>query len=97
MYSLTSFGPDFFFAEGEPYDPIHVNSAGQPVSLYSAIYKALEDSNFRTEAAEVLECNPEYVTVEALYDLAVETDSCCNLEVPVEVCITARLTVLVYE
>lgn len=97
MFSLSSFAPDFFLAQGEPYDHILVNLAGQPVSLYGAISKALEDSTFRAEAAEVLGCNPEYVTVEVLYDLAVETDSCYDLGVPTEVCITHGLTVLVYE
>jgi hypothetical protein len=79
-----SFSPEFFFAEGEPYDggPEHGN---RPTSVWGAICRALSDTKQRGRIAEVLGCEPEFVTPEAVLDQIREVNSCSNLTVPVEV------------
>lgn len=103
MYDLGSFAADFILTEGEPYEcetGYVKNARGLPVSLYGAICKALEESEgFREEAGKVLGCESEYMTAEALLDLARETDTCWNIDSPVEVYIDSywELSVLVYD
>jgi hypothetical protein len=103
MYDLGSFAADFILAEGEPYEcgsEYVKNARGLPVSLYGAICKALEEAEgFREEAARILGCTSEYVTAEALLELARETDICRNISCPVEVYIDPEwnLAVHVYD
>jgi hypothetical protein len=49
MAFSLEFSPEFFFADGEPYDrgDLALNSNGNPVSLYSSILQSLEDPYFR--------------------------------------------------
>lgn len=86
-YSL-GFSPEFFLAEGEPYDrsDLALNSDGNPISVYSAIAKLRKDSKAWEELARnVFNCGPEFLTEETVLGKIWETDTCRNLTVPVEV------------
>lgn len=80
-YSLSSFSPKFFYAEGEPYDRSNyaVNSKGQPTSLWSAICMTLDKEKSRiVEILEVPEPTPEYVM-----ECIQKVDLCDDLYSPV--------------
>ena len=79
-----SFSPEFFFAEGEPYDggPNHGN---RPTSVWGAIELAMKNPSKRRELARILKTQPQYVTEEAVMDLVQSTNTCSNLNSPVEV------------
>jgi len=81
------FGPEFFFAEGEPYDrsDLALNKEGKPVSLYSAIVLALEDENFRVRASETFDVRTYHLTATFLLEKAQEVDTCGTLSNPVDV------------
>jgi hypothetical protein len=102
MPTEHSFSPEFYLAEGEPYDrpALALNTAGKPVSLFSAICLALESEDFRQSVVDVLEVQPNsFSTAEVLFDLAVETSLCDGYASPVKVWIDSEgeLTVEVYE
>jgi hypothetical protein len=96
-----SFSPEFFLAEGEPYDrsDLALNTAGKPVSLYSALCLALENEDFRTRASETFDVGPNHLTAEFLLDKAQEVDTCGTLSSPVDVWLDSDgyLTVEVYD
>lgn len=97
------FSPEFFLAEGEPYDrsDLALNADGKPVSVYSAICKLQGDDpkQWAQLAGYVFECKAEYLTVETVLEKIQETNSCSNLSVPVRVWIDAEgiYTVDVFE
>lgn len=98
-YSL-SFSPEFFFAEGEPYDggpePSH-----RPVSVWHAIesMRVLWPERWNLMARELFKCEPQFLTAETVHDAIRETDTCSNLDCPVSVWIDREgwWTVEVYE
>lgn len=84
-----SFSPEFYFAEGEPYDrsDLALNADGQPYSVYSAICLMAEKrkSDWRRLAREVFGCKPEHLTAETVLDKIHETNTCGTISVPVDV------------
>lgn len=84
-----SFSEDFYFAEGEPYDRCDdaVNDEGNPVSVWTALEKMrLETPEKWSElAAEVFDCSGEHLTTESVLDKIRETNTCSNIDTPVEV------------
>lgn len=96
-----SFSPEFFLAEGEPYDrsDLALNSAGKPTSLYSAICMALEDENFRVRASETFDVRTYHLTATFLLEKAQEVNTCSTLSCPVSVWLDPQgwLTVDVWE
>lgn len=92
-YSL-GFSPEFFLAEGEPYDrsDLALNAEGKPVSVYSALCKWQEDSpeEWAELAKDVFDCKPEFLSAETVLEKIQETDTCMNLSVPVRVWIDSE-------
>ncbi len=82
-----SFSPEFFLAEGEPYDrsDLALNSAGKPISLYSALCLALQDENFRVRASEAFDVRTYHLTATFLLEKAQEVNRCGALYCPVTV------------
>src|SRR5262245_31159612 len=106
MTFSLSFAAEFYHAPGEPHDGPTLNSEEQPVSLYSAI--ALETDRMTREdvdglaelAALVPGTSPQAEDfVNRLVELARRTDTCSDLESPVEVWIDPKgdFRVLVYD
>lgn len=83
-----SFSPEFFFAEGEPYDGGPELPARRPISVWSAI-ETLRLSNpeeWAELAHEVFGLkNPDHLTPEAVLEKVQETNTCANLSSPVRV------------
>jgi hypothetical protein len=81
------FSPEFFLAEGEPYDrsDLALNQAGKPVSLYSALCLALENEDFRTRASETFDVRTYHLTATFLLEKAQEVNTCGTLSCPVNV------------
>lgn len=96
-----SFSPEFFLAEGEPYDRsgLALNRAGKPISLYSALCLALENEDFRVRASETLGVRTYHLTATFLLEKAQEVNTCGTLSCPVDVWLDAQgwLTVDVWE
>ena len=79
-----SFSPEFFLAEGEPYDggPAH---GDRPTSVWGAIQKAMRNPVELRALAEVLGCHGRFVTEEAVLEQVQKVNTCSNLSSPVEV------------
>lgn len=98
------FSPEFYFAEGEPYDRSDnaVNSKGQPVSLWSALNMLKENEPEKWKWI-CLDCFPaikwELVALESIFETAKNTDTCGTLSSPVDVWIDplGYYTVNVYD
>ena len=94
-----SFSEEFFLAEGEPYDRSNdaVNADGKPISVWSAITMMSDDE--RKALAEYFEVEPEYLTAETVLDKIRETNTCSNMNSPVEVWVDPEgyHTVMVYD
>jgi len=84
-YELN-FGPEFFFAEGEPYD--HNNQiTTKPISVWNAVesMRILNPDEWAQLAKEVFYCEPEHLCEEIVMEKIRETNTCSNLTVPVSV------------
>lgn len=98
-----SFSPEFFLAEGEPYDrrALALNAEGEPYSVYSAICHMAEKrkADWRRMAREVFGCKPEHLTAETVLEKIQETNTCGTLSNPVDVWIDpeGHYTVEVHE
>lgn len=94
-----SFSPEFFFAEGEPYDAL--SDLDRPCSVWAAIeaMRLNRPEEWHALAVEVFDLPGVYLTAESVLDKIRETDSCSNLNSPVEVWIDSEgyHTVLVYD
>ena len=97
---------EFWFAEGEPYDrsDLALNAKGQPVSVYSAIEKALENEDFKNDVSQLLKMENLEIfdngfLADTLINVAIDTNTSTNLDSPVEVWIDedGLLKVYVYE
>ena len=94
---LTSFSPEFFLAEGEPYDrsDLALNKRGRPVSVWSAI-QVMHDKKperWKDMAREVFGLNEkdaELLMGEAVLDKIQETNTCSSLGTPVAVWIDSE-------
>jgi hypothetical protein len=95
-----SFSPEFFFAEGEPYDAL--SDTKRPVSVWAAIegMRLHHPEQWAELAKEVFGLdNPEYLTSETVMDKIRETNTCGTLSSPVDVYIDPEgwFTVDVYD
>lgn len=81
-----NFSPEFFFAEGEPYDG-GPEPSDKPISVWNAIesMKLLEPEKWARLAKEVFNENPEYLTLETVLDKVRETNTCRDCSSPVVV------------
>ena len=83
------FSHEFFLAEGEPYDrsDLALNADGNPMSIWSAICKMKEDKPelWAAMARDVFECEAECLTEEKVLGRIQRTDTCSNLNSPIEV------------
>ncbi len=95
-----SFSPEFFFAEGEPYDG-GPEPSDKPISVWHAIesMRLLQSERYRNLARDVFSTEPEWLTPETVLDRVRETNTCRNLNSPVEVYIDVEgyYTLLVYD
>ena len=96
-----SFDDSFFFAEGEPFDLTvpAVNSRQRPVSVWSAI-EMMDHEDWTTMCMELWpDVDPYMVTAGMVLDRIRETNTCKNLNSPVEVYIDPQgiHSVLVWE
>ena len=90
MTFALSFSPEFFLAEGEPYDrkDIAVNDKGEPISVYSALCMMYdnEPEKWKALARDVYGLAPgKFLDPETVLTTVQETNTCTNLSSPVEV------------
>ena len=103
MSFSLSFSPEFFLANGEPHDrsDLALNAEGKPYSVYSALclMKEKEPRVWNRMARELWECPGKVLDPEAVLEMVEATDSCANLNAPVEVYIDSerQYSVRVYE
>lgn len=96
-----SLSPEFFYAEGEPYDRSDwaVNKDGKPISVWTAIH-LMSDEDWDNMCKDVFpDIDPEYVDPSSVMEKIEETDTCSNLDTPCRVWIDKEgwHTVEVYE
>jgi hypothetical protein len=80
------FSPEFFFAEGEPYDcgPT-VEFKERPESVWQAILN-IDDEDWDDMARNLFNLKSgKYLSPESVLDMIWATDTCSNLGSPVEV------------
>jgi hypothetical protein len=96
-----SFSPEFFFAEGEPYDGGPDVPTRRPISVWSAIesLRLGDPERWATMAQEVFGVDPQYLTPETVLEKVQETNTCGTLSSPVDVYIDPEgyFTVRVYD
>ncbi|TXT34632.1 MAG: hypothetical protein FD138_1632 [Planctomycetota bacterium] len=70
----------------------------RPTSIEEAVSQ-LTNETWTRLARDVFHCEPEFLTIEAVLQKIEETNTCLNLDLPVEVCIDpdGEFTVLVYD
>jgi hypothetical protein len=98
------FSPEFWLAEGEPYDAgPTLNGRGNPVSVYSAILLALQNASMR-QALLDLAGDPRGLATDdslacELLTKAYKVNTVSNLDVPVRVWLEPKgwVDVAVYE
>lgn len=101
-YSL-SFSPEFFLAQGEPYDrsDLALNAEGEPYSVYSALclMRDKRPAEWNRMAKDLWSCPGKCLDPETVLERIQETDRCGTLSVPVDVWIDSEghYTVEVYE
>lgn len=95
-YSL-SFAPEFFVGN-YPDGPDHLKPSDRPTSVYQAILR-LADQTWEQISRGVFHCKPNYLDVESVLARAEETNTCSNLDSPVEVWIDGdgEFRVFVYD
>lgn len=87
-YSITSFSPEFFFAEGEPYDGgPDPETTERPPSVWCAIerLRLTDPAAWADIARDVFGTEPQYLTSEYVLDKIRETNACRTLTTPVRV------------
>lgn len=72
--------------------------AVRPTSIEQAVLQ-LSDETWTRLARDVFHCEPEFLTIEAVLEEVHKTNTCLNLDSPVEVMIDcdSEFTVLVYD
>lgn len=92
-----SFGPDFFW-NGTHDNVLTRGPTKRPTSVEQAVSQ-LSDKTWSRLARDIFHCKPEFLTIEAILEKIEETNTCLNLDTPVEVCIDrdGEFTVLVYD
>ena len=97
MTYALSFGPDFFWHE--KHDTAFLRAPKmRPTSVEQALSQ-LSDETWARLARDVFDCEPEFLNIEAILQRIEETNTCLNLDSPVEVLIDhdGEFTVLVYD
>lgn len=93
MAFSLSFSPEFFLAEGEPYDraDLALNANGEPYSVYSALalMQLKRKRDWNRMAKDVFGCSGAHLSPESVLGKIHETDTCGQLHVPVDVWIDA--------
>lgn len=87
-----SFSPEFFFAEGEPYDGGPELPTKRPTSVWSAIesMRLLHPKRWGDMARHVFNCKPEHLAAESVLERIEQTNTCRSLNTPVEVYIDSE-------
>jgi len=95
-----SFSPEFFFAEGEPYDG-GTEPSERPISVWNALesMRVLHPDQWEKLAQEVFNEEGKFLIEETVLEKIQETNTCRNLNSPVEVYIDPKgyFTIKVYE
>ena len=96
MTYALSFSPDFL--RGEAVDGMANTPMNRPTSVAQALAN-LSDKTWSRLAREIFRCEPRFLDVEAVLQKAEETNTCLNLDSPVEVAIDPNwdFTVLVFD
>ena len=97
MSFALSFGPEFFWGDGS-VDPKSLKRVEQPTSVYQALLN-LTEHEWACLARDVFHVEPEYLEPETVMAKIQETNTCRNLDPPVEILIDAEgwYSVLVYD
>ena len=92
-----SFGTDFFWNENAD-STMPRKPEKRPSSVEQALLQ-LSGETWAQIANDVFQCEPEYLDMETVLRKIEETNTCLNLDPPVEVCIDpdGEFTVLVYD
>ena len=95
-YAL-SFGPDFFWNDTHD-DVLSRGPTKRPTSVEQSVSR-LSDETWARLARDVFHIEPEYLNIEAVLEKIEKTNTCLNLDPPVEVFIDpdGDFTVLVYD
>ena len=96
MTYALSFSPDFLRDEAD--DGVARASKKRPTSVAQALAN-LSGKTWSRLAREIFRCEPKFLDIEAVLQKIEETNTCMNLDSPVEVTIDSNgdFTVLVYD
>lgn len=86
-YELSSFSPEFFFAEGEPYDADR-GTSDKPDSVWQAI-QSMSDEEW-ARVADAVDIPRDLLSADVVFDFVRTTNTCSNLDTPVEVWIDPK-------
>ena len=97
MTYALSFGSDFFWNERRD-DVLTRNPTKRPASVEQAVSQ-LSDETWSRLARDVFHTEPEYLNIETVLQKIEETNTCLNLDPPIEVFIDpdGEFTVLVHD
>ena len=83
MAFALSFAPEFFWGDGS-VAPDDLPKSNRPTCVYQAIL-SLSDDEWAAIARDVFHCPPDILDSETVLCKVQETDTCRNLDSPVEV------------
>jgi hypothetical protein len=97
MAYALSFAPEFFWGDGS-IAPDDLQRSDQPTCVYQAIL-SLPDDTWAGLARDVFDCEPDDLDPETVLSKVQETDTCRNLDSPVEVFVDSDgfYTLLIHE
>jgi hypothetical protein len=84
MAYALSFGPEFYWGEHSPDDAIP--RSRRPTNVVEAL-ASLSNSTWSKLARRVFSCRPDYLDLHSVMQRIEETNTCLNLDSPVEVLI----------
>src|SRR6266404_394129 len=87
MAFALSFAPEFFWGDGS-VAPDELPRSDRPTSVYQAIL-SLTDDEWAAIARDVFNCSPDDLDPETVLCKVEETNTCRNLDSPVEVLVDA--------
>ena len=85
MAYALSFAWEFFWGDGS-IAPEEIPLSDRPTSVYQAIL-SLPDDQWISLARDVFDCSPDHVDPESILLKVLETNTCRNLDSPIEVLI----------
>ena len=96
MTYALSFSPDFF--SDEVAEVVARTPTTRPTSVAQALAN-LSGKTWSRLAREIFRCDPKFLDIETVLQMVEETNTCLNLDSPVEVTIDLNgdFTVLVYD